>query len=69
MMQDKYKSRKFIAASWAAIMITSLSILSISTKYSPDWLNSLLPLLSTIIMVYVGGEALIDSSSKKIIKK
>jgi hypothetical protein len=60
MINIKYKSRKFIAACWAAILLTFLSVYSIVTNNSPPWMNSLFPFLALLITVWVGGEALID---------
>jgi len=64
-MNIKYKSRKFIAACWAAMMITFLTTYSIISKYDPSWLGLLLPFLSSTIIVWVGGEAVIDSKQVK----
>jgi hypothetical protein len=59
-MNIKYTSRKFIAACWAAILLTFLSIYSITSKFDPTWMSSLFPFLALIISIWVGGEALID---------
>lgn len=65
MIDIKYKSRKFIAACWAAILLTFLSVYSIVTNVSPPWMNSLFPFLALLITVWVGGEALIDGVNAK----
>jgi len=64
-MNNKYKSRKFLAACWAAILITTLSIISLITKFDPSWMGSLLPLLTSVVVVWVGGESLIDREATK----
>ncbi len=64
-MNIKYKSRKFIAAVWAAILLSFLTIYSIITEHNPSWMSSLLPFLASIIAIWVGGEALIDRAAIK----
>lgn len=62
-MNIKYTSRKFLAACWAALLITFLTVFCVITKYDPPWLGLILPFLSSTIIVWVGGEAVIDGVS------
>jgi len=64
-MNIKYKSRKFIAACWAAMLLTFLSVYSIISKFDPAWMSALFPILALLITVWVGGQALIDRADIK----
>lgn len=64
-MNVKYKSRKFLAALWAGILITFLSTISVATQFDPPWMSTLMPMLTSIVVVYVGGQSLIDKESIK----
>jgi len=64
-MLEKLKSRKFLVAIWAMVLITTLTIWSMATGFSPEWFNILMPFLSIIIGSWIGIEGLIDKNNIK----
>ena len=63
-MENKFKSRKFIAAIWAAGIFTILGILSLAKGQNEPWLGTCMPLLVSIVLAYIGGQTLIDKGKK-----
>lgn len=56
-MYNKYQSRRWIVTVWAMFTISILMSISIITKYAPDWLGIVLPILGAIPTAYIAAES------------
>jgi len=53
---NKWQSRRWRITVWAMALVTGIIVYSLYSKYSPDWLNSVLSLLVAIPSVFIAGE-------------
>jgi len=65
MIDIKLKSRKFIVAIWSMVLLSTLTIWSMASKFEPSWMPALFPFLAIIIGAWVGVQGLIDKDNSK----
>jgi len=54
---SKFKSRRFLVALWAMLVISFVLIYSLLSKYEPNWIGIASPLLIAIPSVYIASES------------
>ena len=62
---NKMKSRRWWIVLWAISTATILMGYSIITKYSPDWLGIVLPIILAIPSVYIGFDTTLKNTYAK----
>lgn len=54
---NKWNSRRWRITVWSIITTTIVLLYSMITRYSPDWLGIVIPLLVAIPNVYIAAES------------